>query len=129
MSDSWRSIQGASKRLVASGPPSFPTQLKSSTRSKSLSHLLSDRDTTNAESHRGSGDDETRQEIEALSHERRFFGKAVRNLRKSWSRTGGMDGDNDDSSTRATDGYIRHNKGDDGETTVVFVSRKGTVMT
>lgn len=134
MSDSWRSLQGASKRLVTSGGgspvPASPTKEQTAAgRSKdTFSHLLSDKDTAAVAS---SGDSrqeerESRQEAEETSHERRFLRKAAHKMRKQWSRQNiTMDHQVVDASVQSTDGYVRHGS----DSTVVFARRKDMVMT
>lgn len=129
VSDSWRSLQGISmRRLVGQGASSLsssttePTTITSPTRSKSVSHLLSEKHAAVGENQH----EESRHEVEETSHERRFFNKAVRKFRKSLSLPDEA-GSTTSRSMPSTDGYIRPKGGNNNA--VVFAPRKDMVMT
>ena len=112
VSDSWKSLQGASKRLVT-GRATAAVNRPATTK-----HLLPN------EHHA-----ESRQDVEETSHERRFLRKAVQTMKKNWvSQNSHLQQQNDDvavlRSVRSTDGFIRHRR---GAPPVVFTPSKDMV--
>ena len=82
VSDSWKTLQGVSKRLVTRS--SSPTE----------NFLL----------HGASDNGESRHDTEDAVHDHRFLRKAVRNIKKSLGRHVA----DDDATVPPTDGYVRH---------------------
>ena len=98
VSDSWKSLQGVSKRLVT----------RSST-------------TTDSFFLGGPADNgESRQDMEDVVHDHRFLRKAVRNIKKSLSRQAV----HDDGAVPSAEGYMRHKEKDES---IIFASVKDMV--
>ena len=117
VSDSWRSLQDASKRLATGRANSGTFSRRSSV------EFLSPSDESRHTS------DEARDEVEEVSNDHRFIRKAVRSLKKSWSRQSGLSAYEDEANTgqqQSMDGYIRHR---DVKSNVVFTPTTDVVIT
>lgn len=109
VSDSWRNLQGASKRLVTRRSSSDNGQPATVSQFLEPAHAQA----------------ESRQDVEETSRERRFLRKAVSNLKKNWvGQNSHLDADDGMDSVRSNDGFIRQKS---GGTTVIFAPSKDMV--